>query len=108
MPKRVAKEKVVEVEEEPKKRSRKPAAAEARADGKKKRDDDADESSAPASAPRPVLTAMPRPVRDDELQKVGTQDDEPAAELPPAPPAPEAPSLDTEGASRCRCSSSPI
>ncbi len=96
MPKRVAKEKVVEVEEEPKKRSRKPAAAEARADGKKKRDDDADESSAPASAPRPVLTAMPRPVRDDELQKVGTQDDEPAAELPPAPPAPEAPSLDTE------------
>ncbi len=94
MPKRVTKEKPTELDEEPKKRAKKVAAAEP----KKKKDegDEGEQAAAPASAPRPVLTAMPRPVRDDELQKVGTQDDEPAAELPPAPPSPEAPSLDNE------------
>jgi transcription termination factor Rho len=82
MPKRVTKEKISEPEDEPKKRSRKAV------EPKKK------ESAAPASAPRPVLTAMPRPVRDDELQQVGTQDEEPAAQLAPAPPPPEAPQLE--------------
>src|SRR5690606_21754488 len=49
---------------------------------------------------RPVLTAMPRPVRDDELQESGGQypESEAAASLPP-PPEPPVPSIDTsEGA----------
>ena len=93
MAKRVTKERSSESEDEPKKRSRRPVEA-----ARKKEEPQQSPPRAPAaaSAPRPVLTAMPRPVRDDELQQVGTQDDEPAVALPPAPAAPEAPSLDAE------------
>ena len=56
---------------------------------------DLDDGDADASAPRPVLTAMPRPVRDDELQESGGHyADEAAATLPP-PPEPPVPSIDT-------------
>ncbi len=92
MPKRVTKEKVTEPDDEPKKRVRKPAESKA----VKSKKDDVVQAATPVSAPRPVLTAMPRPVRDDELQQVGTQDDEPAEQLAPAPPPVEAPTLDNE------------
>src|SRR5262249_4913924 len=45
------------------------------------------------ASPRPVLTAIPRPVRDDDLQGVGTSEGT-AAQLPPPPSTPEAPRLE--------------
>jgi len=51
---------------------------------------DRGEDGAPA---RPVLTAIPRPVRDDDLQGVGTEAGT-AAQLPPPPATPEAPRLE--------------
>ncbi len=53
--------------------------------------DEAPESDEPAV--RPVLTAISRPIRDDELQDARAAGEEPAATLPPAPPSPEAPTL---------------
>jgi len=44
-------------------------------------------------APRPVLTAIPRPVRDDDLQGV-SEEGAPAVQLPPPPATPEAPRLE--------------
>jgi transcription termination factor Rho len=64
------------------------------------REEEGEEGAAPV---RPILTAMPRPVRDDELQETGMPEAEaapegPAASLPP-PPEPPTPTLDTrEGA----------
>ncbi|HET9450170.1 MAG TPA: transcription termination factor Rho [Aggregicoccus sp.] len=54
----------------------------------------AEESEEGATAVRPVLTAMPRPVRDDELQEARAEalHHGPAATLTPAP-EPEAPTI---------------
>ena len=54
----------------------------------------ADESEDGASPVRPVLTAMPRPVRDDELQEARAEalHNQPAAALAPAP-EPESPTI---------------
>jgi len=48
-----------------------------------------------AEAPRPVLTPISRPVRDDDLQeaRISGGDEQPAASLPPAPEAPESPAI---------------
>jgi transcription termination factor Rho len=99
-------------EAEPKKRRSKPSEeAEKPKKKAKKRDDDesgetevaaaaangAEEeegsNGARASAPRPVLTAVPRPVRDDDLMEAAVSGEGPAAELPPAPQSPDAPDL---------------
>ena len=63
-----------------------------------RRDEDepevADESEEGAAPVRPVLTAMPRPVRDDELQEARAEalHNAPAATLAPAP-EPESPTI---------------
>ncbi|HEY8206578.1 MAG TPA: transcription termination factor Rho, partial [Myxococcaceae bacterium] len=61
------------------------------------REDDRDraerEDAQEGGAPRPVLTAISRPVRDDDLQGVGTEEGT-AAQLPPPPSTPEAPRLE--------------
>ncbi|MBL8957514.1 MAG: transcription termination factor Rho [Myxococcaceae bacterium] len=81
-------------EDEPKKR--RPTRRRTESEGEPAADagEAAAQDTTKASAPRPVLTAVPRPVRDDDIQEAAASGDEsPAAELPPAPPAPEAPEL---------------
>ncbi len=53
----------------------------------------AENGEAKSSSPRPVLTAVPRPVRDDDLIDASVSGEGPAAELPPAPVSPDAPDL---------------
>ncbi len=86
-------------EEKPKRAKKGKASEEREEKGAKKkaakRDDDE-----PAEPVRPVLTAISRPIRDDELQERGSEEDEdeeePAAQLAPPPSAPEAPNLGGE------------
>ncbi|NVJ17123.1 transcription termination factor Rho [Myxococcus sp. AM010] len=62
-----------------------------------RRDDEpsAEVEEAPAEPPRPVLTPISRPVRDDDLQeaRISGEAEEPAATLPPPPEPPEAPAI---------------
>ncbi|MFP2924975.1 transcription termination factor Rho [Pyxidicoccus sp. 3LG] len=65
-----------------------------------RRDEEAEvetqEETTVAEPPRPVLTPISRPVRDDDLQEArisGSEDEQNAATLPPPPEAPEAPAI---------------
>ncbi|HVE81414.1 MAG TPA: Rho termination factor N-terminal domain-containing protein, partial [Myxococcales bacterium] len=63
-------------------------------DDERDRADRADQEEDQPAPARPVLTAIPRPVRDDDLQGVGTDQPGAATQLPPPPSTPEAPRLE--------------
>jgi len=87
--------------EEPERPAKRRAARKEGADDEETRDkadrederDRAERDDDEPSAPRPVLTAIPRPVRDDDLQGV-SEEGGPAVQLPPPPATPEAPRLE--------------
>ncbi|WP_205525483.1 transcription termination factor Rho [Pyxidicoccus trucidator] len=59
-------------------------------------DDEVAEPEVAPEPPRPVLTPISRPVRDDDIQEArisGGDEEQPAATLPPPPEAPEAPAF---------------
>ncbi len=73
----------------------KPAPRARRSAARRDEEPGAEVEEAPAEPPRPVLTPISRPVRDDDLQeaRISGESEEPAASLPPPPEPPETPAI---------------